>query len=135
MYQLSKRHSQQASTLPDLQEVLLASWYSTSLPGVSSNKLVLISAHQESPEYSVLACWGSSGKRSRLCVLSAKTPPAAPFQSPMLMKHGEIDDHQDFCPPSCHQLLRFQLPMLTKNGKITDHQDFCLPASPGQSAT
>ncbi|PLW57251.1 hypothetical protein PCANC_02396 [Puccinia coronata f. sp. avenae] len=57
------------------------------------------------------------------------------FQSPMLMKHGEIDDHQDFCPPSCHQLLRFQFPMPTKHDKITDHQDFCLPASPGQSAT
>ncbi|PLW35098.1 hypothetical protein PCASD_13000 [Puccinia coronata f. sp. avenae] len=63
MYQLAKRHFQRAGTLPALQEVLPASWYSTSLPGGSPNKLVLISAHQESPEYSAPACWGSAGKR------------------------------------------------------------------------
>ncbi|PLW05616.1 hypothetical protein PCASD_25284 [Puccinia coronata f. sp. avenae] len=63
MYQLAKRHSQRAGTLPALQEVLPARWYSASLPGGCPNELLLISAHQESPEYSAPACWGSAGKR------------------------------------------------------------------------
>ncbi|PLW43975.1 hypothetical protein PCASD_06480 [Puccinia coronata f. sp. avenae] len=63
MYQLAKRHSQRAGTLPALQEVLPASWYCTSLPGGSPNELVLISAHQGSLEYSAPARWGSAGER------------------------------------------------------------------------
>ncbi|PLW06943.1 hypothetical protein PCANC_10114 [Puccinia coronata f. sp. avenae] len=39
-----------------------------------------------------------------------------------------------FRPPSRHQLLRFQSPMLTKHGEIDD-QDFCPPAGPGRRAT
>ncbi|PLW56629.1 hypothetical protein PCANC_05153 [Puccinia coronata f. sp. avenae] len=63
MYQLAKRHSQQAGTLPALQEVLPARWYGASLPGGSPNKMLLISAHQEIPEYSAPARWGSTGER------------------------------------------------------------------------
>ncbi|PLW45212.1 hypothetical protein PCASD_04005 [Puccinia coronata f. sp. avenae] len=75
IYQLARRHSQQAGTLPALQEVLPARWYCTSLPGGSPNELVLISAHQESPEYSAPACWGSAGKRfCRVPVGSQKVP-------------------------------------------------------------
>ncbi|PLW06078.1 hypothetical protein PCASD_25321, partial [Puccinia coronata f. sp. avenae] len=70
MYQLARRHSQRAGTLPALQEVLPASWNSTSFPGGSPNELVLISAHQESPVYSAPARWGSPGKhfcRAGIC--------------------------------------------------------------------
>ncbi|PLW48670.1 hypothetical protein PCANC_15481 [Puccinia coronata f. sp. avenae] len=44
-------------------EVLPVSWYSSGLPGGSPIELVLRSAHQEIPEYSAPACWGSAGKR------------------------------------------------------------------------
>ncbi|PLW13288.1 hypothetical protein PCANC_17864 [Puccinia coronata f. sp. avenae] len=56
-------------------EVLPASWYSSSLPGGSPNKLVLRSAHQESPEYSAPACWGSSSER--FCRVGIWRVPAA----------------------------------------------------------
>ncbi|PLW04823.1 hypothetical protein PCANC_27029 [Puccinia coronata f. sp. avenae] len=71
LYQLSG--SWQAGIfLPACQEATL---YSTSLPGGSPNKLVLISAHQESLEYSAPACWGSANKR--FCRVGIWRVPAA----------------------------------------------------------
>ncbi|PLW53909.1 hypothetical protein PCANC_03760 [Puccinia coronata f. sp. avenae] len=60
-------------------EVLPASWYGTSLPEGSPNELVLISAHQESPEYSAPACWGSAGER--FCRVGIWRVPACFFTS------------------------------------------------------
>ncbi|PLW20901.1 hypothetical protein PCANC_03890 [Puccinia coronata f. sp. avenae] len=68
--------------VPACQKALPASWYITSSPGGSPgklvgslNELVLISAHQESPEYSAPARWGSAGER--FCRVGIWRVPAA----------------------------------------------------------
>ncbi|PLW45592.1 hypothetical protein PCASD_06276 [Puccinia coronata f. sp. avenae] len=76
LYQLSG--SWQAGIfLPACQEATSVSWYGGS-PGKlvgSPNELVLISAHQESPEYSAPARWGSAGER--FCRVGIWRVPAA----------------------------------------------------------